>query len=74
MIERNVGDDADLTLNHIGGIETSAHADFEHSDSHFLSREIFESHGRQHFEKAGMPWQFAILDQPLGSACDYIVQ
>jgi len=31
-------------------------ADFEYRDIYFLSREIFESDGGQHFEKAGMPW------------------
>ena len=60
MIKRNVGDDADFGLNHISGVEPSTHADFEHRDIYFLSREIFECNGRQHFEKAGMPWQFAL--------------
>ena len=60
MIERNVGDYADLRLNHIGGIETPTHTNLEHGDIYSLAREVFKSDGRQHFKKARMPGQFAL--------------
>src|ERR1700682_3947051 len=74
MIERDVGDDADLRLNHISGVEPPAHADLEHRNIYFLSREVFKSDGGQHFEKAGMPWQFILSDEPLGGSVDHVVQ
>ncbi len=73
MIERNVGDDADPRLDHIGRIETSAHADFEHRDVDSLAREIFERDRRQHLEKTRMPGQLTFGHQPLGRAIHQFV-
>ena len=73
MIERNVGDHADPRFDHVGGIQPSAHADFEHGDIQLAGGEVLEGHGRQHLEEAGMPGQFAIFDQAFGGALDHIV-
>ena len=74
MIEGDIGDHAQAGIDDIGRIETSAHADFQHDDVGACPRKIFESHCGQHFEKAGMPGEFAFADQALGGPADYVVQ
>ena len=74
MIERDVGDDAEAWLDYVCGIETAAHADFEHDHVGTVAGEILEGHRGQHLEKAGMPGQIAFGDQALGGAIDYVVE
>src|SRR5450755_1324712 len=74
MIEGDVGDDAEARIDHVGCIQTSPHADFEDDDVGTAAGEIFEAHGSQHLEKAGMPGQIAFRNQALGSAVDYVVE
>ena len=73
MVERDIGDHADSRLDHVGGIQAPAHADFEHRDVHLPAREMLEGNRREHLEKAGMPGQFALADQAFGSTIDHIV-
>ena len=74
MIERNVGDDAQARLHHVGGIQTPTHADLEHNHVGRVAREIFKGHRGQRLKEAGMPGQIAFPNQPLGGAVDHIVE
>ena len=44
MIERDVGDDAEARLDHVGRIQTPAHADLKHNHIGPAPREIFKAH------------------------------
>ena len=74
MVEGDVGNHADPRLDHVGSIETTAHAHFENGNLHLSLREIFECHGGQHFKKTGVPRQVAFTHQALGRALDDIVE
>jgi hypothetical protein len=73
MIERDVGNDANPRFDDIGGVEASAHADFEDGNVDLLAGEIFEGYRRQHLEKAGMPREVGFGNQPLGSPVDQVM-
>ncbi len=73
MVERYVSDDRNQRIDNVGGIESSAHSDFEHRDLHPNAGEVLERHDRQHLKEAGMPRQLARTQQLLGSALDPIV-
>jgi len=73
MVERDIGDDTESRLHHIGRIQPPAHADLEHRNSHFPARKVLKGDRGQHLEKAGMPRQFAFTHQAIGGAVDQIV-
>src|SRR5262249_47168188 len=54
MIKRDISDDADERLNHIGRVQASSHAHFEHGDIEMLPAEKLKRHCGKHLEKAGM--------------------
>src|SRR5258708_11717711 len=74
MVERNVGDDTEQRLDYIGGVETSAHANFEDGDLNFLEGKVSKGNGGHHFEKAGMPRQITPFNQLFGGAIDFAMQ
>ena len=74
MIERNIGDDTDPRIDNVGCVEAPAHPNFKDCDIQLAGCEMLEGHGGQHFEKAGMPGQFATFDEALGGALDHVVQ
>ena len=74
MIERDIGDDADPRLDHVGRIQTPAHANFKHNHVGTAAGEILKGHRGQHLKKAGMPRQIAFPNQPLGGAVDHVME
>ena len=73
MVERDIGNHRDHRLDHIGRVQASAHADFEHRDLNPHAGEILEGHRGQHLEEAGMPRQLARVQQFLCSALNPVV-
>ncbi len=65
MIQRNIRDDANPRLNHVGRIQTPAHANFKHRHVHLRPGEVLERNRCQHLKETGMPGQFPFLDQTL---------
>ena len=74
MVQRNIRNHAHPWLNHVGGIQSPAHAYFEHGQIDFPPRKIFKRHSRQHLKEARMPWQLAFADQPLRRTIHHVVQ
>jgi len=66
VVERNVGDDRDQGIDDVGGIEATAHADFEHGDVHGRCREVEEAHRRERFKEAGVLCDLAGSDEAVG--------
>ena len=74
MIEGDVGDDAEARFDHVGGIQTPAHADLKHNHVGPVASEIFKGHRGQHLKEAGMPGQIAFPNQALGGAVDHVME
>ena len=74
MIERDVGDDAEPRLHHVGRIQTPAHAHLQHHHVGTAPGEILKGHRGQHLKKAGMPRQLAFSNQPLRRPAHYVVE
>ena len=74
MIERDVGDDAEPRLNHVGRVQTPAHSDLEHNHIWPAAGKILKGHRRQRLEKAGMPRQISFPNQPLRSPVDHVME
>ena len=74
MIERDVSDDAEARVNHVGRIQTPAHADLKHNHVRPVPREILKAHRGERFKKAGMPRQIAFSHQPFSGPVDHIME
>ena len=74
MIQRNIRNNADERLHHIGRIQPPAHPHFQHRKLNALPRKILKRNRRHHLKKTGMPRQFPSLHKPLGHAIDLTVQ
>ena len=74
MIERDIGNDAEARLNHVGRIQTPAHTNFKHNHVGPAAGEILKAYSGQHLKKARMPRQIAFPNQPLGCPVDHVME
>src|SRR5208282_6788225 len=70
MVEINGGDDGDLRLDDVGGVEAAAEADFVDGEFDLGADEMVEGHGGEAFEEGGMGGEFARGQQLLDERLD----
>ena len=74
VIERDIGNHADSRFDHVGRIQSPAHAYFEDGDLHLLARKMFKCNRRHHLEKTGKPRQLSLLHRSFRRAVDFSMQ
>src|SRR5271166_1251667 len=73
VVERDIGNDREQRIDDVGGIEASAHFNFEHGDLRADAGKVLEGYDSEHLEETGMPRKLAGMQQLLCGALDAIV-
>src|SRR5438309_8783606 len=73
VIKVDVGDHGDQGINNIRRIQPTAKTYFKYRQIDPGAGEVFESHGGEHFKKAGMPWQLTAFHQIMRAAFNAVI-